>query len=70
MQNFVRLREGQPAAFERLTRSTAGLPHVVPAFANSRSLAEELLEHTDWVEQLLDARVLVSVMTADALRTV
>jgi glutamate-ammonia-ligase adenylyltransferase len=68
LQNFVRLRERQPAAFERLTRSTAGLRHLVAVFANSRFLAEEILEHPDWAEQLLDAGELASVITADVLR--
>lgn len=68
LQNFVRLRERQPAAFERLTRSTAGLRHLVAVFANSRFLAEELLEHPDWAEQLLDLSELTSVITANALR--
>src|ERR1700733_10670515 len=68
LQNFVRLRERQPAAFERLTRSTAGLRHLVAVFAYSRFLAEEVLEHPDWAEQLLDLSELTSVITADALR--
>src|SRR5580658_6104278 len=68
LQNFVRLRERQPAAFERLTRSTAGLRHMVAVFANSRFLAEELLEHPDWAEQLLDPNELAGVITADVLR--
>ena len=69
LQNFVRLRERQPAAFERLTRSTAGLRHLVAVFANSRFLAEEILEHPDWAEHLLDASELTSVIAADALRS-
>src|SRR5580692_8821882 len=68
LQNFVRLRERQPAAFERLTRSTAGLRHLVAVFANSRFLAEELLEHPDWGEPLLDASELTSPITTDELR--
>src|SRR5580658_3079010 len=69
LQNFVRLRERQPAAFERLTRSTAGLRHLVAVFANSRFLAEEILEHPDWAEHLLDASELTSAISADALRS-
>jgi [glutamine synthetase] adenylyltransferase / [glutamine synthetase]-adenylyl-L-tyrosine phosphorylase len=68
LQYFVRLHELQPAAFERLTRSTAGLRHLVAVFANSRFLAEEVLEHPDWAEQLLDASELTSVITPDTLR--
>jgi glutamate-ammonia-ligase adenylyltransferase len=69
LQYFVRLHERQPAAFERLAHSTAGLRHLVAVFANSRFLAEEILEHPDWAEQLLDASELTSVITADALRS-
>jgi [glutamine synthetase] adenylyltransferase / [glutamine synthetase]-adenylyl-L-tyrosine phosphorylase len=68
LQNFVRLRERQPEAFERLTRSTSGLRHLVAVFANSRFLAEELLEHPEWAEPLLYASELTSVITPDALR--
>src|SRR5580692_744301 len=68
LQYFVRLRERQPAAFERLAHSTAGLRHLVAVFANSRFLAEEILEHPDWAEQLLDASELTSPITTDELR--
>jgi glutamate-ammonia-ligase adenylyltransferase len=68
LQNFVRLRERQPAAFERLTRSTAALRHLVAVFAYSRFLAEEVLAHPDWAEQLLDLSELSSVITSEALR--
>ncbi len=47
LQYFVRLRERQPMAFDRLTRSTAGLRHLVAVFAHSRFLSEELLEHPE-----------------------
>jgi glutamate-ammonia-ligase adenylyltransferase len=68
LQYFVRLHERQPAAFERLMRSTAGLRHLVAVFANSRFLSEKVLEHPDWAEQLLDASELTRVITADARR--
>ncbi len=68
LQYFVRLRERQPSAFDRLTRSTAGLRHLVAVFAHSRFLAEEILEHPDWAEQLLDASELTKVVTPEALR--
>src|SRR5271157_3371011 len=63
LQYFVRLRERQPAAFDRLTRSTAALRHLVAVFSQSRFLSEELLEHPEWAEQLLDASELTRVMT-------
>ncbi len=69
LQYFVRLRERQPQAFDRLTRSAAGLRHLVAVFAHSRFLSEEILEHPEWAEQLLDASELSKVITADALRT-
>ncbi len=68
LQYFVRLRERQPTAFDRLTRSTAGLRHLVAVFAHSRFLAEEILARPEWAEQLLDASELTRVITADALR--
>src|ERR1700691_702230 len=68
LQYFVRLRERQPTAFDRLTRFTAGLRHLVAVFAHSRFLAEEILERPEWAEQLLDASELTRVITADALR--
>ncbi len=68
LQSFVRLRERQPAAFDRLTRSIAGLRHLVAVFAYSRFLSEELLEHPEWAEQLLDSSELNGVITGDELR--
>src|SRR5215472_10275441 len=54
LQYFVRLRELQPSAFERLTGSIPGIRHLVAVFTQSRFLSEEILEHPDWAEQLLD----------------
>src|SRR5512144_3157339 len=62
---FTRLREQHPSAFDRLTRSAAGLRHLVAVFTYSRFLSEEILEHPQWAEQLLD---LQRVATADDLR--
>lgn len=67
LQYFVRLRERQPAAFDRLTRSTAGLRHLVAVFSHSRFLSEEILEHPEWA-QLLDASELTKVVTPEGLR--
>ncbi len=67
LQYFMRLRERQPAAFDRLTRSTAGLRHLVAVFAYSRFLAEEILEHPEWAEQLLDPSDLTRVASVDIL---
>ena len=51
---FMRLREQHPAAFDRLTRSALGLRHLVAVFTYSTFLSEEILEHPEWAEQLLD----------------
>jgi len=65
---FTRLREMHPSAFDRLTRSAAGLRHLVAVFTHSRFLSEEILEHPDWAEQLLDPVDLQRVITAEELR--
>jgi len=65
---FTRLREQHPGAFDRLTRSAIGLRHLVAVFTYSRFLAEEILEHPEWAEQLLDPLDLQRVITAEELR--
>src|SRR6476646_11975253 len=65
---FTRLREQHPGAFDRLTRSALGLRHLVAVFTYSRFLAEEILEHPDWAEQLLDPADLQRLITAEDLR--
>src|SRR5579862_3089209 len=65
---FTRLRERHPSAFNRLTRSAAGLRHLVTVFTYSRFLAEGILEHPDWAEQLLDPVDLQRPVTAENLR--
>ena len=64
---FMRLREQHPAAFDRLTRSAVGLRHLVAVFTYSRFLSEEILEHPQWAEQLLDLVDLQRVATAEDL---
>src|SRR5262252_2894322 len=54
LQFFVRFRERQPEAFERLVASIAGIRHLVAVFTQSRFLSEEILEHPDWADQLLE----------------
>ena len=65
---FTRLREQHPGAFDRLTRSAIGLRHLVAVFTYSRFLAEEILEHPEWAEQLLDPLDLQRVITGEELR--
>src|SRR5438552_13289502 len=60
---FMRLREQHPGAFDRLTRSAVGLRHLVAVFTYSQFLSEEILEHPDWAEQLLDPLGLQRVRT-------
>jgi glutamate-ammonia-ligase adenylyltransferase len=66
---FTRLRERQPEAFERLTRSSAGLRCLVAIFTYSHFLSEELLEHPDWADSLLDTAALTRPAQPDDLRT-
>src|SRR5689334_6767416 len=65
---FTRLAEQHPGAFDRLTRSAIGLRHLVAVFTYSRFLGEEILEHPDWVEQLLDPLDLQRIATVEELR--
>ncbi len=65
---FTQLREQQHIAFERITRSIAGLRHLVAIFTYSRFLSEEVLEHPDWADELRDAAGLQRALTEDALR--
>jgi glutamate-ammonia-ligase adenylyltransferase len=65
---FTRLREQHSGAFHRLTRSAIGLRHLVAVFTYSRFLAEEILEHPDWAEQLLDPVDLQRVSSVEDLR--
>ncbi len=66
---FSQLREHQHLAFERITRSIAGLRHLVAIFTHSRFLSEEILEHPERADELRDAGGLQRALTADALRT-
>jgi len=68
LQYFTRLRERQPAAFERLTRSSAGLRCLVAIFTHSHFLSEELLEHPDWADPLLDTAALTRPVQPEDLR--
>ena len=65
---FTRLREQHPGAFDRLTRSAIGMRHLVAVFTYSQFLAEEILEHPAWAEQLVYPAGLQRVATAEDLR--
>ena len=68
LQYFVRLQERQPAAFERLTGSIAAIRHLTAIFTQSRFLSEEILEHPEWAEQVLDAGTLHRAVSVEELR--
>ena len=44
---LARLHDQQPAAFQRLSRSPAGLQYLIAVFGNSRFLSEEILQHPE-----------------------
>ncbi len=69
LHSFTRLREQHAGAFDRLTRSAIGLRNLVAVFTYSRFLSEEILEHPEWAEQLLDPLDLQRVITPEDLRT-
>src|ERR1700689_2723088 len=60
---FAQLRERQHIAFERITRSTAGMRHLVAIFTYSRFLSEEILEHPERADELRDASGLQRALT-------
>src|SRR5258706_16431292 len=68
LRYFARLREQHPAFFQRLTLSTAGLRYLIAVFTHSHFLSEEILEHPEWAEELLDAGDLHRVLEPDELR--
>ena len=51
--NLVRLLDEQPAAFQRLTRSPAGLQYLIAVFSASRFLSEAIVRQPAWLDQLL-----------------
>ncbi len=57
LQFFVRLREQQKAAFDRLVSSASGLRYLTAIFTHSRFLTEEILEHPGWLEDLIDGHI-------------
>ena len=68
LQYFSRLLERQPASFERLTRSSDGLGCLIAIFTYSHFLSEEILEHPEWAEHLMEAEDLHRVLTPEDLR--
>jgi glutamate-ammonia-ligase adenylyltransferase len=62
---FARLHETNEAAFQRLARSTAGLRYLTAVFTHSEFLSEEILQHPEWAEGLLEEEGLHRVLTAE-----
>lgn len=60
-----RLRQQQPEAFARLTASPGGLRILVAVFSLSRFLAEAVVAHPGWVDQLLTPAALERVRSAE-----
>ncbi len=54
VQAFTRMRERQPEAFRFLIESSQGLRYLTAIFTYSHFLTEEVLEHPEWIEDLLD----------------
>jgi glutamate-ammonia-ligase adenylyltransferase len=66
VQAFTRLRESQPEAFRRLVNSPVGLRYLTVIFTHSRFLTERILEHPDWVEELVE--LLPDAVSGNVLR--
>jgi glutamate-ammonia-ligase adenylyltransferase len=64
LRYFTRLRERQPASFDRLVRSPIGLRYLIAIFTHSHFLSEEILEHPAWIEELLASGDLHGVLEA------
>jgi glutamate-ammonia-ligase adenylyltransferase len=64
---LVRFREAQPAAFQRLAVSPAGMQYLVAVFSSSRFLSEALLRHPEWIELLPGRGDLHRVITTEEL---
>lgn len=62
-----RLLEERPEALLRLGTSPAGLQAMIAVFGNSRFLSEAIARSPEWLEELLHAHDLDSVLTADQL---
>ena len=60
-----RLHQGHPAAFFRLTGAPAGIQTLVAVFSHSRFLSEAILNHPEWVDQLLAAGDLERLRSAE-----
>lgn len=62
---LTRLRERQPAAFQRIAQSRTALQYALTVFSYSRFLSEELLENPKWLLDLLSRNDLQRVCRTD-----
>jgi [glutamine synthetase] adenylyltransferase / [glutamine synthetase]-adenylyl-L-tyrosine phosphorylase len=62
-----RLRREQPAAFDRLVETGTGLQLLIAVPSYSRFLAEAVLLHPDWLDDLMPAGALDSLLPAEYL---
>ncbi len=68
LRYFARFWEQHPAFFQRLMVSTQGLRCLIAVFTYSPFLSEEILQHPEWAEELMDSDVLARVRTAETMR--
>lgn len=66
--HLAALHERQPQAFGRLTRSVAGLRRLIAVFSHSRFLAEEVIEHPEWLDEPLERDGLDRALSTEELR--
>lgn len=62
---FFRLQERHPDAFERLSRQPSAYQSAMAVFAHSHFLAEEVLQHPEWLEELCAGPTLHQSCSAD-----
>lgn len=67
---FASLWEQHPDAFRRMMASAQGLRCLIAVFTYSPFLSEEVLQHPEWAEELLEEEVLLRVRNAERTREV
>jgi glutamate-ammonia-ligase adenylyltransferase len=67
---FARLWEQHPDAFRRMMASAQGVRCLIAVFTYSPFLSEEILQHPQWAEELLEEEVLLRVRNAERTREV
>src|ERR1700691_2542377 len=60
-----RMRQDRPAAFNRITSSTAALRCLITTFSYSRFLSEAVLQHPEWLLQAADPGDLHRMLSAE-----